>query len=74
MSTLVELRAELDKLRHEFMQTHRAVLSAEDDEIFEPGKEAHAASVSAREERSVAFTAYTKARSQAKALMAGAGS
>ena len=67
MSTRAEVRAELHTLRHEFMRTHRAVLSAEDDEIFEPGDEAHAAAVGARDERAVAYAAYTKARGKAKA-------
>jgi hypothetical protein len=74
MSTRAELRIELDKLRHEFMRTHRAVLSAEDREIFEPGDEAHSEAVGAREERAVAYAAYTKARGKAKALLAGVGS
>lgn len=74
MSTRAELRIELDKLRHEFMRTHRAVLSAEDREIFEPGDEAHAAARKARDARSFAYSAYLKVRAKARALMASVGS
>lgn len=74
VSTHAEVRAELTKLRLEFMRTHRAVLSAEDREIFEPGDEAHAAARDAREARSVAYSAYLKGRAKARALMASAGS